>query len=136
MAGFVFNTAALQLQDGTLSWAAATVYARLSEQTEVLDKDATVMTGLGLPATDCAVTGKTGPTLDTANDRVVYSGDSFTFLGVAEGPRCDKVIVFQRGINDAASLPIAVVEIENPILPNGGSLAVNVPASGMFYTQQ
>lgn len=136
MAGFVFNIGALALQDGTIDWQAATIRARLSEQSETLSKDASVLTGLGLPATDIAVTGRTGPTVNLTSDRVTYSSDAFAFPSVAEGPRTDKAIVFAFVTNDSDSIPIAVVTITNPVLPNTGGIRINIDPTGMFYTQQ
>lgn len=136
MAGFVFNSGALALQNGTIDWQTAVIRARLSEQTETLNKDSSVMTGLGLPATDVAVTGRTGPTQDLANDRVVYSSAALAFPSVAEGPRIDKAIVFAFVTDDSDSIPIAVVTIANPVLPNTGGIRIDIDAAGMFYTQQ
>ena len=136
MAGFVFNRAALKFQDGTLNWETATIRARLSRTTEIPNKDTTVMTGLGLAATDLAVTGRVGPVEDTANDRIAYQGDPLAFPTVAEGPQVDKAIIFAFDTDDANSLPVAVVTITNPVMPNGGGILVNVDPAAMFYTQQ
>lgn len=135
MAGFVFNRGALYLQNGTLDWVTADIRARLSRTSETVNLDSDVMTGLGLADTDTLVTGCVGPTLDDVNDRVVYTSDGFSFVNVAEGAQVDKVVVYAFGTSDADSVPIALMLI-NPMIPNGGSLGINIPAAGLFYTQQ
>jgi hypothetical protein len=136
MAGFVFNTGALRLQDGTIDWESATIRARLSETTETLNRDSSVMTGLGLSATDIAVTSRVGPVVDLANDRVAYQSDPLAFPAVADGPYVDKAIVFAFISDDASSIPIAVVTLSSQVRPNGGGILVDIDPAAMFYTQQ
>ena len=136
MAGFVFNRGALSLQNGAINWQTADVRVRLSRTSEILDRDSAVMTGLGLPATDRAVTGRIGPVEDVLADRILYTSDPFAFPAVALGPEVDKAIVFAFGTNDADSVPIAVVTMTNPVTPNGGGILIDIDPLGMFYTQQ
>lgn len=132
----VFNRGALGLLNGTITWSSATIKARLSRTSEnSISKDALVMTGLGLSATDLALGAKTGPTEDQALDRIVFGCGNPTFAAVATGAEVDKIIVYKFVTNDADSIPIATVAI-TPITPNGGDIAVTVAAAGLFYLQQ
>jgi hypothetical protein len=134
--GMVFNRGALGLLDGSIVWSSATIKARLSLTSESsISKDATVMTGLGLAATDVTLASKTGPTEDQSADRIKYSNGNFTFSAVAAGAQVDKFILFKFVTNDAASIPIATVNI-TAITPNGGDINVTVDAAGLFYLQQ
>jgi hypothetical protein len=94
------------------------------------------MTGLGLSATDIAVTGRVGPVADLVNDRVAYQADSLPFPTVADGPYVDKAIVFAFVTNDAGSIPLAVVQLSSAVRPNGGGILVDIDPAAMFYTQQ
>jgi hypothetical protein len=135
MAGYLFNLGAYQLQSGAIDWENDTIKARLSETTETPDRDANVMTGIGLAITDVVVTGAIGPTLDDVNDRVGYTSDNIVFPSVTRGPEVDKMVLYKFVTNDADSIPIAVVGIR-AAAPNGGGIGVNVTAVGLFYTQQ
>lgn len=136
MAGYLFNRGALQLLDGTIDFDGADVIkARLSLTSETPNKDADVMTGLGLSATDLTLGSKAGPTLDDTNDRVTFTCGNPTFTAVTAGAEVNKMVVFKFITNDAASIPIAVVEI-TPITPNGGDIIVTISGSGLFYTQE
>jgi hypothetical protein len=135
--GMIFNRGALGLQDGSIVWSSATIKARLSRTSEnAISKDATVMTGLGIAATDITLGTKTGPTEDQATDRIKYSSANPSFAAVASGAEVDKLIIFKFVTNDAASIPIAVVSLTTPITPNGGDINVTWDAQGAFYTQQ
>lgn len=136
MAGFVFNNGALALQNGSVVWETADIRARLSEQTETLDKDASSMTGLGLSATDISVTSRVGPVVDLVNDRIAYQSDSLPFPSVAEGAYIDKAIVFAFITNDADSVPLTTVTLSSAVRPNGGGILVDIDTTAMFYTQQ
>lgn len=134
---FMFNRGALGLQNGSIDWDVDDIRARLSRTTEnAIDEDATSMTGLGLSATETALSGNTGPTENTTDDRIGYDYDDFSFVSVAAGPECDKYIVYKFVTDDAGSTPIAVIDLNPPRTPNGGDINVTVPASGAFYTQQ
>ena len=137
MTPFVFNRAALGLTDGTLSWTSDTIRARLSNTSESsISKDATAMTGLGLPATDVTLGSKSGPTEDTANDRIDYTCGNSSFVAVGAGAEVDKIIVFKFVTNDAGSTPIAVVNLNPARTPNGGDINLTISADGLFYLQQ
>ena len=134
--GMIFNRGAQGLLDGTITWGSATIKARLSRTSEnAISKDATVMTGLGLSATDLTLGSKTGPTEDQSTDRVKYGSGNPTFATVAAGAEVDKIIVFKFVTDDSASTPIALVNI-TPITPNGGDIVVTVDGAGLFYLQQ
>ena len=74
------------------------------------------MTGLGLSATDTTLASKTGPTEDTANDRVDYTCGNISFVAVAAGAEVDKIVVFKFVTNDAGSTPIALVTRHTSLL--------------------
>ncbi len=131
----VFNRGALGLLDGTIDWSGDTIKARLSRTSETLSKDALVMTGLGLSATDTVLTGKTGPTENLTTDRVSYDAFNTTHVAVAAGAEIDKVILFKFDTDDAGSTPIAVIPI-TPITPTGADITVSFDPGGMFYLQQ
>jgi hypothetical protein len=134
----VFNRGALQLQDGSIDWAANTIKARLSRTSESsINKDATVMTGIGDAGIgDQTLGSKTGPSEDATNDRIEYSSAAVTFASVT-GTEVDKVVIFKFVTNDADSIPIAVVNLNPAITPNGGNVQVTPDAaSGWFYSQQ
>lgn len=136
--GQVQNRGARDLQNNTIVWASDTIKGRLSRTSETINKDVTVMTGLGFsgPPTDITLASKTF-TEDTTNDRIVYSAANFTFTGVTAGAEIDKIIIFKFVTNDAGSTPIAVVSLAAPITPGSTiDIAVTVPATGLFYTQE
>jgi hypothetical protein len=88
----VFNRGALGLTNGTIAWTSDTIKARLSVTSESsINKDATSMTGLGLSATDTTLASKTGPTEDTANDRIDFTCGNISFVAVAAGAEVDKL---------------------------------------------
>jgi hypothetical protein len=136
MAGYLFNHGALLLQNGTINWETASIRARLSQTTETPDRNSTVMTGLGLAVTDLVVTSRVGPVEDDINNRIAYQSDPLSFPAVAEGPQVDKAVVFAFGTSDTDSIPIAVVTITNPVMPNRGGILIDIDPAGMFYTQQ
>ena len=108
----IFNRGALGLTNGTINWTSDTIKARLSQTSESsINKDATAMTGLGLTATDVTLAGKSGPTEDTANDRIDYTCSTISFVAVTAGPECDKILVFKFVTNDAGSTPIALINM-------------------------
>jgi hypothetical protein len=132
----IFNRGALGLTNGTISWSSDDK-ARLSLTSESsINKDATSMTGLGLSATDTTLASKTGPTEDTANDRVDYTCGNISFVAVAEGAEVDEIVVFKFVTNDAGSTPIALVNLSPARTPNGGDINLTVSADGLFYLQQ
>ena len=134
----VFNRGARDLQNNTIVWGSDTIKARLSRTSETLNKDTTVMTGLGFsgPPTDITLASKTF-TEDTANDRIVYDVADFTFTGVAAGAEIDKIIIFKFVTNDAGSTPIVWMPLASPITPGSTiDIVVTVNANGLFYTQQ
>lgn len=137
MAGFVFNEGSESLQDGTINWSSATIKARpLTAAAEAaVDKDATVMTGLGTTGYDVTLTGKTR-TKDNTNDRVTYTFSNFVFPAVLAGVGAvNHFLVFAFITNDAASIPIAKIAMTS-VTPNGGDINVTVDPAGAFYTQQ
>ena len=134
--GQVQNRAARDLQNGTILWASDTIKARLSHTSESINKDTTVMTGLGVAATDVTLGSKTF-TEDTANDRIVYDCADWTFTGVTAAAEYDKILVFKFVTNDAGSTPMAVVSLASPITPGSTiDIVVTVSPIGLFYTQQ
>lgn len=133
----VFNRGALGLTNNTILWTSDTIKARLSLTSESsINKDATSMTGLGLTATDTTLAGKTGPTEDTANDRIDYTCSNISFVAVAAGAEVDKIVVFKFVTNDAGSTPIALVNLSPARTPNGGDINLTISADGLFYLQQ
>ena len=138
MAGFLFNIGAQQLLDGTTVWSSATIRARLVlTASGAPDKDADVMTGIG--STDAsakvAVTGAAGPTKSDARDRIEYTSDNVAFVAVAAIGACNRMVVYRFSTDDAASIPLACVEITE-VTPNTGDITVTMPTNGWFYTQQ
>lgn len=132
--GMIFNRGAYGLLNRDIDFENDTIRARLSRTSETLSKDATSMTGLGVTATDLTLAGCIYVE-DLTNDRIVLDANDPTFLAVAAGAEVDKMIVFKFVTNDAGSTPIAVVDI-TPVTPNGGAIAVTLPADGLAYLQQ
>lgn len=131
MASSVFNAGADGLLDGSIVWVSDTILARLCLGTDVPSPDATSMTGIGLAATDITVTSKTGPTKNTTTDHIVFDCADLTFPNVAAAGDVDKVVFFKFVTNDAASTPIARVDIP-VVVTNGGNVQVGINAGGAF----
>jgi hypothetical protein len=139
MAGFLFNQGAYQLQSAGISWTGATIKGRLVPTAQgVADIDADVMTGIGSTEASASVTLGTcvGPTLDDVEDNVKYSSANavFTAAALAIGA-CNRMVIYKFITNDAASIPIACLDI-TAVTPNGGDVTVTCPALGWFFTQQ
>jgi hypothetical protein len=109
--GYLIDAGAQGLAAGTITWSTDTIKARLSRTTETVARTATVMTGIGLSATDTAVSGATGPTLNGTDHRNEYACSNIAFASVAAGAEIDKLVLFKFVTNDADSIPIAVVSI-------------------------
>jgi hypothetical protein len=135
MAGFIFNRGALGLLDGSIDWSADTIKARLVLTSETLSKDSTSMTGIGDALTDVTLSGKTGPTEDTGNDRIGYDASDPTFSAVASTSPMDQMVIFKFVTDDAGSTPIAVLAITEKT-PSGADVVVTLPSGAAFYTQQ
>lgn len=135
MAGFIFNRGAQGLLDGTIDWSADTIKARLVLTADTLSKDSTSMTGLGIAATDVTLGSKTGPTEDTANDRIGYDAADPTFSAVAAGAEIDKLIIYKFVTDDAGSTPISTLDI-TAVTPAGFDIVVTLPSGATFYTAQ
>jgi len=132
---YMFNAAVNGMLGGTINWGTDVFKARPVLSADTPDRDAAVMTGLGVTGVDVTLTGKTGPVKDNATDRNVFSAANFTFPLVPAGAALNKFIVFKFVTNDAASIPIAVCDMD-AVTPSGIDIAVTVPASGIFYSQQ
>lgn len=135
MASFVFNRGALNAQNGGLGFTSNTIKARLVSTSETLNKDATVMTGIGISGYDVTLSGKTGPTEDMANDRIGYDSIDITFTGVTIRPEVNRVVFFKFVTSDADSVPICCNDIV-AVTPNNGDITVTLDANGIFYSQQ
>lgn len=135
MAFVMFNEGADSLLDASINWASDTIRVRLVTTAASIDKDATAMTGIGVTGYDQTLSGK-GRAKDTGTDRVNYTANNFTFPAVPLGTgECNRVCVFKFVTNDAASIPICVVDIA-PVTPNGGDVAVTGATTSLFYSQQ
>lgn len=134
MANFVTNRGSLDLQSNVIVWASDTIKARLVPSSVTPDKDNTVMTGLTAIGTDQTLGSKTR-TEDTTNDRIVYDAADPTWTAVASGSTIGWVIVYQFITNDAASVPLFVIDLTDTPT-NGGDITVQFSASGIGYTQQ
>jgi hypothetical protein len=53
------------------------------------------MTGIGDALTDVTLSGKTGPTEDTGNDRIGYDAADPTFSAVASTSPMDQMVIFK-----------------------------------------
>lgn len=129
--GFLFNAGAQGLLAGTINWGSDTIRARVVEAAETPDEDATAMTGIGVTGNDQTLGSKTGPTKDDANDRITYGAGNPTFAAQPLGDPVDKLVLFKFITNDAGSVPIACVDIDE-VTPNGGDLAVTF-AGGLCF---
>lgn len=109
--GYLLDVGAQGLVAGTIDWDSDTIRARLSRTSETVSRTATVMTGIGLSATDTAVSGRSGPTLNGTDHRNEYACSNIAFASVAAGAEIDKLVLFKFVTNDADSIPIAVVSI-------------------------
>ena len=131
---FIYNKGANGLLDGTIVFSSATIKARLFLTSATGDKDSTFMTALGVTGNDVVLTSKTGPTIDNATDRNIYSCANITFPTQVAGGEVDSIIIFKFVSVDGDSIPIALVPI-TAVTPNGGDIVVTIPAGGLFYLQ-
>lgn len=134
MAGQVYVLGANGLLAGTIDFGSDTIKARLFLTSATPNVDSTSMTGLGVTGNDVVLTSKTGPTLDYANDRNVYSCATITFPSQVAGGEVDTIVVFKYVTNDADSIPLAYLPI-TAVTPNGGDLVITIPSDGLFYLQ-
>lgn len=121
---FLFNAGAHGLLSGEIDWANDTIRVRPVLSSESVDEDATAMTGIGVTGNDQTLGSKTGPTQDDVNDRTTYGAGNPTFPSQTAGDPIDKVVVFKFDTDDAGSTPICLVDLDAPITPNGGDIAV------------
>lgn len=121
--GFLFNAGALGLLNGSIEWSNDTIKARLVEATDVLDEDATAMTGIGIAGNDVTLSNLTGPTKDEAGDRITFGAGNPTFVAQPAGDPVDRIVIFKFDTDDAGSTPIACVDIDE-VTPNGGDITV------------
>lgn len=121
--GYMMNTGAHGLLAGTISWGSDTIRARLVLSSDTPDEDATVMTGIGVTGNDQTLGTKVGPTKDDTNDRTTYGAANAVFASQTAGSPVNKVVIFKFVTNDGASIPIAVVDIDE-VTPNGGDITV------------
>ena len=143
MAGFLFNEGAYQLLSNGTNWGSDTIKARLvTTAAGVPDIDADVMTGIGSTeaTATCTLGTKVGPTKSDANDHVTYSSANAVFTAAAGAiGACTRMVIFKFVTNDAASIPLACVDITS-VTPNGGDVTVTCPTvetvATWFYTQQ
>lgn len=136
MASFVFNEGANGLQSGGgITWATDAIRARLIASSVNPNKDDVAMTGYTTIGTDQVLASKT-KTKDTTNDRIVFSAATLAWLAVAAGATAGGVVIFKFVTNDAASIPIAFIDVAD-VLTNGSDLTLPAdPTNGFFYTQQ
>lgn len=141
MAGFVFNIGAEQLILGTTVWGTSTIRARLvTTAAGAPDKDADVMTGIGSSEATATVsiTDDQAAAKSDVRDRVEFTTTgnvTFPSAALAIGA-CNRMVFYRFDTNDAASIPIACVEITE-VTPNGGDITVTAPANNAwFYLQQ
>ena len=135
MADFVYNDAALKLQNGSINWGSDTIKARLVASSVTPDKDDTVMTGYTAIGTDQTLGSKTGPTKDTANDRITYDAADPSWTAVASGSTVGFCVIYKFVTNDGDSIPIACLDLTDTPT-NGGNMSVTLNAIGAFYTQE
>jgi hypothetical protein len=101
-------------------------------------------------ANECSVSGYTGgyggagrKTLssvtiaeDTTNNRcVIDAADPATWVALGAGNTLGFIAIIREFTSDAASPVLAVLEFSSTLLTNGGDVAVQFSADGMFYTQ-
>lgn len=97
------------LRADTSRWASADVRLRLVASSETgIDATLTSMTGVGVSATDAALTGR-NVTHDVSTNRLLLAASDTTTPDVASGD-FDRLVLFAFDTNDAGSLPLAVVE--------------------------
>lgn len=131
--GYLIDVGALGLSPaGSINWASDTIRARLSRTSETVSRTATSMTGIGLSATDTAVSNRVGPTLNGTDHRIEYSCDDIAFLNVAAGAEINKVVFFKFVTNDADSIPIGVDNID-PQTPGSTVTITADMANKAFY---
>jgi hypothetical protein len=135
MASWVYDEAANQLTtDGTIDWANDTIKARLVASSVTPARTDTVMTGYTVIGTDQTLGTKT-KTKDGTNHRIVFSAANSTWSAVAGGSTIGWVVIFKFVTNDAASTPIALLDVTDTAT-NGGDVTVQYSASGIFYLQE
>jgi len=129
----MYNLGVYTIATQALDWTSATIKARPVLTADTPDIDATSMTGEGETGYDVTLTNCT-ITNDTTNDRCVFDSDNFTWSAVAAIGEINRYVLFKFITNDAASIPIATVELSTPITPGGFDIAVTVASTGHFYT--
>jgi len=135
MASFLTNSGAQGLTSGgTIDWAADTIKARLVASSVTPDRDDTSLTGYTAIGTDQTLGSKT-KTKDTTNDRIVFDAADATWSAVASGSTVGWVVVYKFVTNDAASTPIAVIDVTDTPT-NGSDIGWTISASGIFYLQE
>lgn len=130
--GYLIDAGAQGLVAGTIDWDSDTIRARLSRTSETVARTASSMTGVGLSATDTAVSGRGGPTLDGTDHRNEYTCSNIAFASVAAGAEIDKLVLFKFVTNDADSIPIAVVSITAQTPGSTVTITADMSA-GAFY---
>lgn len=129
--GFMFNAGAHGLLAGTINWGSDTIRVRPVLSADTPDEDATAMTGIGVTGNDQTLGSKTGPTKDDTGDRVTYGAANPTFGSQPAGGAINKLVIFKFVTDDAGSIPIACVDIDE-VTPNGGDIAVTF-AGGLCF---
>lgn len=119
----MFNAGAHGLLAGTINWGSDTIRVRPVLSADTPDEDATAMTGIGVTGNDQTLGSKTGPTKDDTGDRVTYGAANPTFGSQTAGGAINKVVIFKFVTDDAGSIPIACMDIDE-VTPNGGDIAI------------
>lgn len=133
MASEMFDAGVDGITKGTINWTGDTIKARLVAASVVPDRTASVMTGLTAIGTD-QVLGTMTQTKDTTNHQEHFGSANPTWSAVASGSTVGFVVVYKFITNDAASIPIALIDVTD--LPtNGSDITYPVDANGWFYLQ-
>jgi len=112
-------------------WASADVRVRFVRDTETgIDATLTAMTGVGVPATDAALSGRS-VTYEPGTERLLLSAADTTTPDVAAND-FDRAVVFAWDTNDASSLPLAIIDVV-PFTGDGRPLLLDWDNEGAIW---
>ncbi len=139
MASALYNRGKKILSDASLAWTGAGDFRVLlvtSSYTPNVDHNTVSqitneLSGGGYARV--ALSGKSGPTQDDANDRVSFDASDATFvtLGAAAGTPA-YAIVYKYNAADASAELVGYFALTTPPTPNGGDYTIVWPTVGLF----
>lgn len=142
MPSFCFNTLGDGIAKGTIVWTSDTIHCILLKGNGTpLKTNATVGDALGEANVDeCDATNYVRKTLankavTTTGNKTLFDADNpvWTALGGASNNTITGVLIFKFVTNDAASIPLAYIDVAD-LVTNGGQVTYTKDATNkMFY---